>query len=123
MNVEIKRIYEKVLREDGARVLVDRLWPRGISKERARLDLWMKDLGPSTELRKWFSHDPKKWREFRKKYITELKEKKDMLEKLIKIAKEKKKITLLFGAKDTEHNEAIVIKELLNEVSDGGRLY
>jgi uncharacterized protein YeaO (DUF488 family) len=112
MNITLKRIYEKPLSSDGARILVDRLWPRGVSKEKARLHLWLKDIAPSTELRKWFSHDTKKWMEFKKKYKTELKANKMAVEELRKIIK-KKNVTLLYGAKDEEHNEAVIIKDYL----------
>ena len=108
--IKLKRIYEKPENADGFRVLVDRLWPRGISKERARLDLWLKDVAPSTELRKWFSHDPKKWTEFKKRYRREL-SKNPAFEELRSAAKKHKCVTLLFGAKDEERNEAAVLKE------------
>lgn len=113
MDIQIKRIYEKPSSDDGARVLVDRLWPRGISKERAKLDLWMKDIAPSTKLRRWFSHDPKKWPKFREKYIAELKQHAELLGELKIIYKKHGKLTLLYAAKDTAHNEAKVIKEAL----------
>ena len=111
----IKRIYEQRSNSDGYRVLVDRLWPRGVSKEKAALDLWMKDVGPSTELRKWFDHDPKKWLKFQAKYKRELKDKSDLLDELRDLAKKHRQRTLLYGARDTEHNEAVIIAELLNE--------
>lgn len=113
--VRLKRIYEPYSREDGYRILVDRLWPRGISKEKAHLDLWLKEIAPSNELRKWFGHDPKKWESFEKKYKEELKEKKEFFEKLEQLKKTEKIITLLYGAKDTTHNEAIVLLRLLSE--------
>lgn len=110
-----KRIYEPKSRGDGYRVLVDRLWPRGLSKDKASIDLWMKDIGPSDELRKWFGHDPVKWEEFRKKYKDELKDKGNMLDQLKELAKKHKKLTLLYGAHDSEHNQAVVIAEVLAE--------
>jgi len=110
----IKRVYELKSKDDGYRVLVDRLWPRGLSKEKIGLDLWMKDIGPSNELRKWFNHDPAKWEEFRKRYKIELKDKKDLIDRLSKLEKEYGKLTLLYGAHDTEHNQAVVIAELLH---------
>jgi uncharacterized protein YeaO (DUF488 family) len=96
-------------------VLVDRLWPRGISKDAAAFDLWMKDIGPSNELRQWFGHDPKKWPDFRKKYRRELKTKIDLLDELKDLAKRHSTLTLLYGARDEKHNQAAVIAELLGE--------
>ena len=110
--IKLKRIYEPNDKKDGYRVLVDRLWPRGISKKRARLDLWLKDVAPSTELRKWFNHDPKKWVGFKKKYQAELKKNKEVVLMLKQAKKKHSTITLLYGAKDEMHNEAIVIKDL-----------
>ena len=110
--IQIKRIYDEPDKRDGLRVLVDRLWPRGLSKDRAKVDLWLKDMAPSDELRKWFSHDPVKWPEFRKRYKEELKGKQGLVEQLV--GEEKKgKVTLLFAAKDTEHNNAVVLMEIL----------
>ena len=113
MRIVIKRVYEKPAPSDGARILVDRLWPRGVSKERAKLDLWLKDIAPSTELRKWFGHDPEKWVEFQKKYKIELAENKESVAGLQKIVKQNKTVTLLYAAKDEEHNEAVVIKHFM----------
>lgn len=110
--VTIKRAYEKASKNDGYRILVDRLWPRGVSKEEAALDLWLKDIAPSTELRKWFGHDPKRWVEFEKRYRAELKEKRELVAELRKVAKEHK-ITLVYGAKDEEHNQAAVLRDYL----------
>lgn len=112
--IRLKRIYDPVSEEDGRRILVDRLWPRGLSKDAARIDEWLKDLAPSDELRKWFSHDLTKWQEFRKKYIKELLEKQDMIAKLRAEARNKT-ITLLFAARDIEHNNAVVLKEALKQ--------
>ncbi len=112
MKVEIKRVYEDPSRADGTRILVDRLWPRGLSKERARVDLWLKDIAPSTALRKWFSHDPRKWTEFKARYRQELKSEVDLLDLLKKKAAQGP-ITLLYGAKDEVHNEAVVLRSLL----------
>jgi uncharacterized protein YeaO (DUF488 family) len=109
----IKRIYADASENDGQRVLVDRLWARGISKEKAHLDLWLKDIAPSDELRKWFSHDPKKWTEFEKRYKAELTTKNELIDQLKKLEKQHKQVTLLYGAKDTEHNNAVVLKKLL----------
>lgn len=111
--IKIKRIYEGSEKGDGKRILVDRLWPRGVSKEKADLDLWMKDIAPTTELRKWFGHDPKKWPEFKKRYKQELRKNKASVEEIKKISKGKT-VTLLYGAKDEEHNEAVVLKDFLS---------
>ena len=113
MNIQLKRIYEPYSKEDGYRILVDRLWPRGFTKEKAALDLWLKEIAPSTELRKWFGHDPEKWKEFQKKYRLELKQNKEALDRLMDYIK-KGKVTLLYGAKDEEHNEAQVIKDFIS---------
>lgn len=110
MNLQLKRVYEPPSPVDGLRILVDRLWPRGISKAEARADLWMKDIAPSTELRIWFSHDPNRWNEFRSRYFVELRQK----EELIATIREKarvERVTLLYGAKDLEHNHAVVLAE------------
>ncbi len=112
--IAIKRAYEPAGPGDGFRVLVDRLWPRGISKEKARIDLWMKDVAPSDGLRKWFAHDPAKWEEFRKRYGKELEGNADLVAELADRAK-KGKLTLVYGAKDTEHNQAVVLKECLEK--------
>ncbi len=111
--IKIKRIYEKYEKSDGYRMLVDRLWPRGVSKEKAKLDIWFKDIAPSTELRKWFDHDIKKWQEFKKKYRAEIVVHKEAFIELKKIVKKNKNITLLYAAKDEMHNEAVIIKDLL----------
>lgn len=110
MSLKVKRIYEPVSKEDGFRILVDRLWPRGMTKEKAGIDLWLKDIAPSTELRKWFDHDPAKWNEFRKKYSKELKENHEMTDTLKEYLK-KGNVSLLYAAKDEAHNEAAVLKE------------
>ena len=110
--IRVKRIYDKPSRSDGLRILVDRLWPRGLTKERAAVKLWLKDLAPSTELRKWFGHDPAKWKQFQSRYRTELREKKDALT-LLKQKSKDHTVTLLYGAKDKEHNEALVLKRVL----------
>jgi uncharacterized protein YeaO (DUF488 family) len=114
MKTKIKRVYEKPAKEDGFRILADRLWPRGLTKEKASVDLWLKEIAPSTELRKWFGHDPEKWNDFKKKYVAELKKNKET----VSILKEKIKegtVTILYGARDEEHNEALVILDFLNE--------
>lgn len=110
MKIKIKRVYEKPGKEDGKRILVDRLWPRGLTKEKASIDLWLKEIDPSTELRKWFGHDPDKWNEFQKRYHQELENNKDQVS-LLKEAIKKGVVTLVYGAKDEQHNEALVLKE------------
>src|SRR5271165_6882659 len=111
-NIRIKRAYEEPGKEDGTRILVDRLWPRGLTKEKARVDLWLKDVAPSTELRKWFAHDPAKWAEFRTRYLEELKRNKEQL-LLLRQEAVKGTVTLVYGAKDQEHNEAVILQRLL----------
>ena len=111
--IQIKRIYEPVEKNDGFRILVDRLWPRGISKEKANIDLWLKEIAPSNELRVWFGHDPKKWEEFRHRYKKELQTKKEFMDQIRNAEKKLKTVTLLYGAKDTEHNQANVLQEIL----------
>lgn len=113
--ITIKRVYDEPDKKDGYRVLVDRLWPRGLSKDKVPLDDWLKDLSPSDDLRKWFGHDPKKWQEFKQKYKAELKEKKQALDQLRGLVKENDQVALLFAAKDTAHNNALVLKEVLEE--------
>ena len=112
MRILIKRIYETPAKDDGYRLLVDRVWPRGVSKANAHLDDWSKDIGPSTELRKWFGHEPPKYAEFKKRYVKELKEHADELERIRKEAR-KQRVCLLYGAKDEEHNQAVVLREVL----------
>ena len=110
--IQLKRVYAAPSRTDGLRVLVCRLWPRGLTKKRAAVDLWLKELGPSTELRKWFSQDLAKWREFQVRYRNELREQTDVLMLLKQKCKEQH-VTLMFGARDEEHNGALVVKGLL----------
>ena len=110
MSIRIKRVYEEPSHEDGKRILVDRLWPRGLSKEKASVDLWLKDIAPSTELRKWFAHDPSKWDEFKQRYLSELKENSEAVQTLKEELK-KGQVTLVYGAKDEEHNDALVLQE------------
>ena len=118
MPVQIKRVYEDAEKTDGLRVLVDRLWPRGMSKEDAHVDEWLKEVGPSKELRQWFGHDPDKFEDFKKKYKEELKNNEEQQEELEKLKdwtkKHKKNITLVFGAKDEINNQAVVLKESLD---------
>ncbi len=112
MNIHVKRIYEESNESDGFRILVDRLWPRGIKKTEANIDLWLKDIAPSDSLRKWFNHDPMKWIEFQKRYAQEIIDKQEDMDIILKEAK-KKKVTLLFGSKETEHNNAIALLNIL----------
>jgi uncharacterized protein YeaO (DUF488 family) len=113
MELHIKRVYETPEKADGQRILVDRLWPRGLTKEKAKIDLWLKDIAPSTELRKWFGHDPEKWKEFRKRYGAELKKNAESVS-LLKDQMKKGPVTLVYGAKDEEHNDAFFLKEYLS---------
>src|SRR5688572_3237107 len=101
--IQLKRVYEDPSPKDGLRVLVDRLWPRGLTTERAAVDLWLKEVAPSTELRKWFGHDPAKWKQFQARYRKELREKKDALA-LLNQKNEEQTVTLVYGARDEEHN-------------------
>ena len=110
--IKLKRVYEDPSPQDGLRVLVERLWPRGLSKERAAVDLWLKDVAPSPELRKWFGHDPARWEQFQKRYRQELREKKDAV-RLLKQKEKKGTVTLVYAARDEEHNGALVLKLFL----------
>ena len=112
MKLKIKRVYETPTKEDGERILVDRLWPRGLTKEKAGIDIWLKEISPTTELRKWFGHDPAKWKEFQKRYCKELVENKKAVGTLKDHIKNGT-VSLVYGAKDEEHNEALVLKEWL----------
>ena len=116
--IRIKRVYREPSSRDGGRILVDRVWPRGISKERARVVEWRKDLAPTTSLRKWFGHDPAKWNEFRRRYRTEL-TRSGMMEELRTLARRssKRTMTLVYGAADEAHNQAMVLKELIDELA------
>lgn len=117
VSVRIKRAYEAPAPDDGYRVLIDRLWPRGRRKEDLRLDAWLKDLAPSTELRTWFDHDPERWSEFRTRYRRELRTEsaKELLHDLARRAK-RGKVTLVFGAKDVEHNDAVALKAIVERM-------
>lgn len=112
--VRIKRIYDPPSRVDGYRVLVDRLWPRGISKESSRVGAWKKEIAPSSALRAWFAHDPKKWRQFRIRYRAEL-ERNEAREEMRTAVRDHAVVTLVYAARDTEHNNAVVLKEFLSE--------
>lgn len=113
--VQIKRIYEPAEESDGFRVLVDRLWPRGIKKEQAHIDAWLKDIAPTTDLRKWFNHDPEKWEEFSRRYTAELKGS-DAVKELMDMVRKHKKTTLLYGAHDAQHNQAQVLLRLITRL-------
>ncbi len=110
--IRLKRAYEEPAPDDGSRILVERLWPRGVSKDKAAIDLWLKELAPSTELRKWYGHDPDKWEEFRRRYRAELADKGEVLDDLRGRLKEGP-ITFVFAAKDREQNSAVVLKEYM----------
>jgi len=110
--IQIKRVYEGVDENDGSRILVDRLWPRGLGKDKARVEVWLKNIAPSHDLRKWFGHDPEKWVEFKRRYFEELKDKKELIEKIIEKS-QKGTATLLYGAKDEKHNNAVALKEFI----------
>lgn len=114
--IRIKRVYSEPSLRDGIRILIDRVWPRGVTKKRARIDAWRKELAPSTSLRKWFGHDPAKWSGFRKRYRTELmdSDQTSALKELAKLSRHRT-ITLLYGAADEEHNQAVFLKELLDK--------
>jgi len=111
--IKIKRVYDAPATDDGFRVLVDRLWPRGLSKEDAAIDLWLKDVGPTTTLRKWFGHDPVKWNAFKQKYKNELRDAQTLVHQLQTLESEQGTITLLYGAKSEEHNQAVVLREFM----------
>jgi uncharacterized protein YeaO (DUF488 family) len=112
--VKVKRVYESIQRSDGTRFLVERLWPRGMKKEQLKLDAWLKDVAPSDSLRRWFGHDPLKWNEFQKKYRAELSDNPDGWKPILEAAK-RGRVTLLFSSRDTEHNNALVLKSFLEE--------
>lgn len=112
MDIRVKRVYEAPSPDDGKRILVDRLWPRGLSREKAHVDLWLKELAPSTELRKWFSHDPDKWDEFRRRYLQELQQEPEVLAHAI-ASMGTGTVTLLFGSKEARFNDAVALKAFL----------
>jgi uncharacterized protein YeaO (DUF488 family) len=112
--IKLKRVYDKVDKNDGFRILVDRLWPRGLSKEKARIDLWLKNVAPSNELRKWFAHQPKKWNGFKRRYFKELYDNKSELKELIR-KKAEGVVTLLYAAKNEKYNNAVALTEYLKK--------
>jgi uncharacterized protein YeaO (DUF488 family) len=111
--IKVKRIYDPPRKNDGFRLLVDRLWPRGVSKERAHLDLWLKEIAPSDALRKWFGHDPKRWTKFAAKYRKEVSTRRDLTRQIKKLEAEHGTVTLLYSAHDELHNQAIALLQLL----------
>lgn len=112
IHIQLKRAYEKPSPEDGTRILVDRLWPRGLSKKTAAIDQWRKEIAPSTELRKWFAHDPDRWKEFQRRYTAELRVRDQELRELRSMAR-RSQITLVYAARDVLHNDAVVIRDVL----------
>jgi uncharacterized protein YeaO (DUF488 family) len=115
MGVRVKRVYDEPAKADGHRVLVDRLWPRRLKKSEARIDEWLKEITPSTTLRKWFKHDPSRWKEFKEKYAAELDGHRELVETLVREAR-RRNVTLLFSAKETEHNNAVALKEYVEQL-------
>jgi len=115
MSIRLKRIYEPKQDDDGFRILLDRLWPRGVDKKEAGIDLWLKDVAPSPELRRWFGHDPDKWAEFQRRYGEELRQNESAVAALRQRVRAEKRVTFLYAAKDTEHNHAIVLRDLLQK--------
>jgi len=114
MQIRTKRVYEKAGKQDGTRVLIDRVWPRGVRKEDAGIDLWLKEIAPGTELRKWFGHDPQKWSQFKRRYFRELDRNDAPVERLSEIT-QKGRVTLVFGAKNEKYNNAVALKEYLEQ--------
>lgn len=114
--IRLKRVYDARSRTDGMRFLVERLWPRGVSKATLQLDAWLKEVGPSTALRKWFSHDPEKWREFRRRYFRELDSRPEAWEPIVSAAR-RGTVTLVYSSHDTEHNNAVALQEYLQAKS------
>jgi uncharacterized protein YeaO (DUF488 family) len=117
--ITVKRVYDPPKRDDGCRLLVDRLWPRGVKKDEVHLDGWIKDVAPSDKLRQWFGHESAKWEEFRRRYFAELDHKPEAWRPIADAEKQKKKVTLLFGAKDSEHNNAVALKEYIGSARRG----
>jgi uncharacterized protein YeaO (DUF488 family) len=111
--LKLKRIYDGAEPQDGYRVLVDRLWPRGMSKEKAKVDLWMKEIAPSDGLRKWFGHDPERWMEFQARYRKELQKKDELIKEISQLKKKYRTVTLLYSARDELHNQAVALLAIL----------
>jgi uncharacterized protein YeaO (DUF488 family) len=118
--IRIKRVYEPPAPEDGSRILVDRLWPRGISKTNAKIDLWLKEIAPSNELRKWYNHDPEKWAEFKKRYYREVEERPESFAPLLSLVKDKE-VTLLYSSKELKINNAVALKAYLEARLKNGK--
>ena len=112
--ITLKRAYDSVSRTDGTRFLVERLWPRGVSAAELRVDAWLKEVGPSTELRKWFSHDPEKWSEFRRRYFRELDSRPEAWKPILSVAR-RERVTLVYSSHDTSHNNAVALREFLRK--------
>ena len=115
MNVKLKRVYDKPEAGDGVRILVERLWPRGLSKEEAKVDIWLKDVAPSPHLRKWFSHDPAKWEEFRRRYYRELDQNRDAVKGLLEITKVRG-ATFVYGSREKKYNSALALKSYIEKL-------
>jgi uncharacterized protein YeaO (DUF488 family) len=111
--IRLKRVYDEPAADDGFRLLVERLWPRGMSRERAKIDLWVREAGADTELRRWFGHDPEKWEEFQRKYFLGLSKKPEVISQLVDVINEKQRVTFLFAARDENHNNAVALKKYL----------
>ena len=120
MSLAIKRVYDPPEASDGVRVLVDRLWPRGLAKDKAKVDRWMKELAPSDALRKWFGHDPAKWAEFRKRYAVELRDSRELIKELAATAR-RGRVTLVYAARDEQHNNAVVLADVIKKRPRGRR--
>ena len=118
--IKLKRVYEPVASDDGARFLVERLWPRGMKKTEVKMQAWLKDVAPSSGLRKWFGHDPKKWNEFRERYFRELRANPDAVEFIVTAAKQGM-VTLLYSSHDTDHNNAVALRDYIEGQSKKGR--
>jgi uncharacterized protein YeaO (DUF488 family) len=118
--IKIKRVYDAPAPDDGTRILVDRLWPRGLSKEKAKVDMWLKEIAPSDRLRKWYVHDPMKWNKFREKYFKELDPHKELVDVIVKKAKEGT-VTLLYSSKEEKLNNAVALKEYIEKQKQGGK--
>jgi uncharacterized protein YeaO (DUF488 family) len=116
--IKIKRIYDTPAEDDGFRILVDRLWPRGLTKEKAKVDLWLKEIAPSDQLRKWYAHDPKKWAEFRKRYFNDLDTKRELVNQIGQKMKEGD-VTLLYSSKEEKINNAVALKEYIAKKKKG----
>lgn len=113
--IKIKRVYEEYSKDDGFRILVDRLWPRGVSKKNVQVDLWLKEIAPTNQLRQWFNHDVSKWQEFQKRYKKELDNNQELVSQIKRLENEHKQITLVYAAKDEKHNNAVVLIDYLGE--------